>query len=257
MNNGTTWIKTYLDAYIAHPATIAVRALPPLSVTNETGDRGRSQQLTLRQAIDQSPRLLVVGAAGAGKSCSLRLQAMTMANVVLNEQRTTKQKNTPLVPIYVDLAQFRDSIEQTISESVGVSAPVWRELSDRSLVFFIDGLEQLRSDIQLTALSSIATLMSTLGTQARWVLTCRSEALPLFRPWFSTADVRALRPLPPRDVVAYVRTQCGDAAALLLEGDDAAVVLAGRPRWLGAYIQLMSREQAPPLQLRGKLLWEW
>lgn len=257
MNNGTTWVKTYLDAYIAHPATIAVRALPPLSVTNETGDRGRSQQLTLRQAIDQSPRLLVVGAAGAGKSCSLRLQAMTMANVVLNEQRTTKQKNTPLVPIYVDLAQFRDSIEQTISESVGVSAPVWRELSDRSLVFFIDGLEQLRSDIQLTALSSIATLMSTLGTQARWVLTCRSEALPLFRPWFSTADVRALRPLPPRDVVAYVRTQCGDAAALLLEGDDAAVVLAGRPRWLGAYIQLMSREQAPPVQLRGKLLWEW
>lgn len=257
MNNGVTWIKTYLDAYMAHAATVAVRALPPLTVTNEVGERGRSQQLTWRQAIDQSPRLLVVGAAGAGKSCSLRLQALTMANAVLNEQRTAKSKNMPHVPIYVDLAQFRDSVEQTIGESVGVSVPVWRELSERSLVFFIDGLEQLRSDIQLTALSSIATLMSMLGTQARWVLTCRSEALPLFRPWFGTADVRVLRPLPPREVVTYVRTQCGDAAAQLLEADDVAVALAGRPRWLGAYIQLMSREQASSRQLRGQLLWEW
>ncbi len=257
MNNGTTWVKSYLEAYIALPATIAVRALPPLAVTNETGDRGRSQQLTLRQAIDQSPRLLVVGAAGAGKSSSLRLQAMTMANAVLNEQRTPKQKNILYVPIYVDLVQFGESIEQTISMSVGVSVPVWRELSDRTFVFFIDGLEQLRSDVQLTALSGIATLMSTMGVQARWVLTCRIEALPLFRPWFSTADVRALRPLPPREVVAYVRTQCGDEAAQLLEGDDAAVALASRPRWLGAYIQLMVGEQSLPFPFRGKFMWEW
>lgn len=257
MSNGAVWVKTYLEAYVAHAVTIAVRALLPLSVTNEAGDRGRSQQLTLRQAIDQSPRLLVVGAAGSGKSCSLRLQALTLATAVLNESRTTKQKSPILVPVFVDLALFRDSIEQTISDSVAVPAPVWRELHDRSLVFFVDGLEQLRSDIQLTALSGIATLMSSLGAQARWVLTCRSEALPLFRPWFSTADIRALRPLPPREVVAYVRTQCGDVAANLLESDDVAVALAGRPRWLGGYIQLLTRDQTPPTQVRGKLLWEW
>lgn len=75
MTHGTDWIKTYLEAFINHPDTVAVRALMPLSVVNEAGDRGRGQQLTLRHAMEQSPRLLLSGAAGSGKTSSVRLLA--------------------------------------------------------------------------------------------------------------------------------------------------------------------------------------
>jgi hypothetical protein len=94
-----------------------------------------------------------------------------------------------MIPIYVDMGRYRDSIEQTIADSYAIPVPpTWREFASMPLVFCIDGLELLPSAIQLTALSHIAALMSTMGPQARWVLSCRSEALPLFRPWFSSAE---------------------------------------------------------------------
>lgn len=256
MTHGATWLKTYLDAYVNHPDAIAVRALTPLAVFNEAG--GRGQQLTLRQAIEQFPRLLVTGAAGAGKSSSVRLLALTLATAAIHEQRTSKTKQLPWVPLYIDIQHFHDTIEQTLADSAGGVAPVWREFNDRTLVFFIDGLEQLRSDIQLTVLSSISTLMSTLGAQARWVLTCRSEALPLFRPWFSSAEVRTLRPISPREVIAQVRQRSGEGVSARIEGDDAVLALASRARWLEAFVQLTSGDSHATLSdVRGDFLCAW
>ena len=258
MTHGTDWIKTYLEAFINHPDTVAVRALMPLSVVNEAGDRGRGQQLTLRHAMEQSPRLLLSGAAGSGKTSSVRLLALTLATAALQEQRQSKTKQAPFVPLYVDLHTFQDSLEHTIAASVNGVLPVWREYGDRTLVFFIDGLEQLRSDIQLAVLSSISTLMSTLGARARWVLTCRSEALPLFRPWFSSAEVRMLRPLPPRDVLVQLRQRSGEQIAALLDGDDALIALAGRMRWLESLVQMTHADAPEPtMQMRGPFLRDW
>ena len=258
MTQGVNWLKTYLEAFINHPDTNAVRALTPLSVVNEAGERGRGQQMTLRHAMEQSPRVLVSGAAGSGKTSSMRLLALTLATAALQEQRQSKTKQAPFVPLYIDLRHYHDSLEHTLAASVNGVLPVWREYSDRTLVFFIDGLEQLRSDIQLSVLSSISTLMSTLGARARWVLACRSDALPLFRPWFSSAEVRMLRPLPPRDVLMQLRQRSGEQVATLIDGDDALLALAGRVRWLEALVALTSVDTPEPTsEVRGAFLWEW
>ena len=258
MNDTTTWLKTYVQAVVAHPASSAVRGLPALSLTHEGNERSRANPVSLRQLLEQQPRILVVGPPGAGKSTCLLQTVIQLADVHASDGRATKSKQQALVPIYVDMGRYRDSIEQTIADCYAIPVPpTWREFASMPLVFCIDGLELLPSAIQLTALSHIAALMSTMGPQARWVLTCRSEALPLFRPWFSSAEVRTLRPLTPKDIIAMARSQCGDGVAQAIEQDDAVTALASRPRWFATLLELQRSGAYAGVAFRSRWMWEW
>ncbi len=258
MNDTTTWLKTYFHALAAHPASTAVRGLPSLSLAHEGTERSRANPFSLRQVLDQQARVLVVGPPGSGKSSCLLQTALQLADAHLTDGRASKSKQQALVPLYVDLGRYRDSLEQTIADCYSVPAlPTWREFASMPVVLFVDGLEQLPSAIQLTALSHIAALMSTMGPQARWVLSCRSEALPLFRPWFSTAEVRTLRPLSPKDIIAATRARCGDAVAAAVEQDDAVIALASRPRWLATFLPLQSSGAYAGVAFRSRWMWDW
>lgn len=257
MTDTATWLKTYLQALAAHPASTAVRALPVPSLALEGAERSRANPLSLRQVIEQHPRILVVGAPGAGKTTSLLQSAVQLADAYRWDVRGAKTK-TQLVPLFVDMARFRDSIEQTIVDVYGVPMPpTWRELTPLSLVFYLDGLEQLPTETQLTALSHVAALMSTIGPQARWVMACRSEALALFRPWFSTAEVRSIRPLTTKDIVAAVREYADDAWVSALEHDSAVIALASRPRWVTALRAVLQAGTVGASAVRSRFLWAW
>lgn len=255
MSDTTTWGKAYMQVLLGQPDSTSVRALVPLSLSSE---QSRSGAPTLRQMIDQAPRILVVGPAGSGKSTALRQLALQLAEAKSKEARSGRGKQPIPLPLYVDMAQYEGSLEQTIASMYRCGKPpAWGEFASQGLLFLVDGLERLPSESQLSVLSQLAATMSTLGTQARWVLSCRSEALPLFRPWFSGAEVRAIRPIAPRDVVTLVRQRCGDSWANHLEQDDAALAMASRPRWLTALTDVLATQNGAAPSLRGQMLYAW
>ena len=259
MSDVATWIKTYLAAVHDLPVSQTGRGTLSLTVHPITNDRGRQQPTTVRQAFEQHSRLLLIGPAGSGKTTMMVQLAQQLAESAMSDTRAIKQKSTAYLPIYIDLRQYVDSLEQTIQSMYGCGAPPsWRELANRSLVVLVDGLEQLPHDVQLMALSHLSSVMNTLGSQARWVLSCRSEAVSLFRSWFASAEIRAIRPVAPADVIAYVRTHCSDAFADTLAKDDTVVSLAGRPRWLDALIDAYHQSKTPTdIVIRSGWLWEW
>lgn len=259
MSDVSTWIKAYTSALHALPVSPTGRGTLPLTLQTISNDRGRQQPATLRHAFEQHPRLLLIGPAGAGKTTMLVQLAQQLAEQGGSDSRTAKHKSTTYLPIYIDLRQFVESLEQTLQTMYGCGVPpTWRELSSRSLVVLVDGLEQLPHDVQLMALSHLSSVMNTLGSQARWILSCRSEALSLFRSWFNSAEVRAIRPLTATDVTTYVRTHCSDVFADAVAQDDTIVALAGRPRWLDALVDAYQQSATPTqIVVRSGWLWDW
>lgn len=258
MSDVSTWIKAYLQALHTMPVSHTGRGSLPHTLQTIAHERTRQQSATLRQAFEQHARLLLIGPAGAGKTTALLQLAQQLAEPG-TDTRTSKQKTPAYLPIYIDLRQFVDSLEQTINVMYGCGVPPsWRELSSRSLVVMVDGLEQLPHDVQLMALSHLSSVMNTLGAQARWILSCRSEALSLFRSWFNSAEVRAIRPLNATDITAYVRTHCSDAFADLLSQDETMLALASRPRWLDALVDAYQQTKSPErIVIRSGWLWDW
>lgn len=254
MSDTSTWVKAYLNALLAQADVASVRALAPLSLSSE---HGRAQAITLRQLIDQTARVLLTGPAGSGKSSAAKQLAYQLADAKSKEQRSRTKQQIP-IPLLIDLTHYAGSLEKTLAEVYACGTPPpWRDMADQSVMFIVDGLERLATDVQLSALSHIAATMSVAGPTARWVLTCRSEALPLFRPWFSGVEVRALRPLTPRDVISQVRAHCGEAWATQVEADDAVLSLASRPRWLAALTETLRGTASTHAGLRGQLLHDW
>ncbi len=259
MSDVSTWIKSYLSALHALPVSHTGRGTLPLTLQTITNDRGRQQPVTLRHAFEQHTRLLIIGPAGAGKSTMFIQLAQQLAEHAATDTRTAKHKSATYLPLYIDLRQFSESLEHTIQSMYGCGAPpAWRDLTNRSLVVLVDGLEQLPHDVQLMALSHLSSVMNTLGAQARWILSCRSEALSLFRSWFNSAEVRAVRPLAPNDSIAYIRTHCGDAFADMIAQDDIVVSLASRPRWLDALVDAYQQTKSPHhIVVRSGWVWDW
>jgi len=259
MSDVSTWITSYLAALHALPVSDTGRGTLPLTLQTISNDRGRQQPPTLRHAFEQHSRLLIIGPAGSGKTTMMMQLAQQLAEQGAGDTRAIKHKSPSYLPIYIDLRQFVDSLEQTIQTMYGGGVPPsWRELGSRSLVVLVDGLEQLPHDVQLMALSHLSSVMNTLGAQARWILSCRSEALSLFRSWFNSAEVRAVRPLSATDVLSYVRTHCSDAFADAIAQDDTILALASRPRWLDALVDAYQQTKSPAqIVIRSGWLWDW
>lgn len=131
MSDTSTWVKAYLNALSAQTDVASVRALAPLSLSSE---QGRAQTITLRQMIDQTPRVLLTGPAGSGKSSVAKQLAYQLADAKSKEQRNrTKQQN--LIPLLIDLTHYAGSLEKTLAEVYACGAPPpWRDLADQSVI---------------------------------------------------------------------------------------------------------------------------
>lgn len=258
------WAHKYLEALCAQQRFSAARTVAPLwlasdaSHPTETG-KPVSAPLTIQMAAEIFPRLALVGPAGAGKTTTLRALAIGLAEAFIsgNSRTAWSSANAPL-PLYIELARFQGSIEATLATEFGIGAPPpLDELArERPLLFLLDGLDELPPTTQLTSLAALSHTLAATGAQTRWISTCRSEYLGLFRPWLNGAEVRSLQPLRPRDVIAQVQRQAGDVAAAWIQRNEDFLHLATRPRWLSALLEARAALNAP-IQSRGQLLATW
>lgn len=258
------WAHKYLEALCAQPHFSAARTVAPLWLASDASQPAEtggpvSAPLTIQMAAEIFPRLALIGPAGAGKTTTLRALAIGLAEAFLSgNSRTAWSSATAPLPIYIELARFQGSIETTLAAGFGVGAPPpLDELArERPLLFLLDGLDELSPETQLTSLAALTHTLAATGAQTRWISTCRSEHLGLFRPWLNGAEVRTLQPLRPRDVIAQVQRQVGDVAAAWVQRNDDLLHLAIRPRWLSALIEAREALHAP-IQSRGQLLATW
>ncbi len=258
------WAHSYLEALCAQPRFGAARTVAPLWLATDAGLASEpgapvAAPLTIQMAAEVFPRLVLSGPAGAGKTTTLRALAVGLAEALLSGNgRTAWGGASAPLPLYVELAHFQGSIEATLAAEFGVGAPppIDELARERPLLFMLDGLDELPVAAQLASLAALSHTLAAAGAQTRWIGTCRSEHLGLFRPWLNGAEVRALQPLRPRDVTALVQRQAGDTAAAWVQRNDEIVRLATRPRWLAALLD--AREAlTTPSPGRGHLLATW
>lgn len=258
------WAHSYLEALCAQPRFGAARTVAPLWLATDAGLASEpgapvAAPLTIQMAAEVFPRLVLSGPAGAGKTTTLRALAVGLAEALLSGNgRTAWGGASAPLPLYVELAHFQGSIEATLAAEFGVGAPppIDELARERPLLFMLDGLDELPVAAQLASLAALSHTLAAAGAQTRWIGTCRSEHLGLFRPWLNGAEVRALQPLRPRDVTALVQRQVGDTAAAWVQRNDDIVRLATRPRWLAALLD--AREALTTASPgRGHLLATW
>ncbi|MEN9934995.1 MAG: hypothetical protein RLZZ387_1574 [Chloroflexota bacterium] len=262
-----TWVQGYLRALAERRAFRNARSVPPLWLAGEgghTAERGAPARATIQMAAEISPRLVVAGTAGSGKTTALRQLAAGAAEALLavddqggarGQSQRTSGAALPL-PIYLELARFTGDVPAALAADFGPGVPTLAELAhSRPLLFLLDGLDELPAPTQLTSLSALTRTLSALGTQVRWVATCTTESLPLFRPWLGPAEVRVIQPLRGRDALAAVQQQTGEDLASWLEGAHDLAALATRPRWLRA-LGAAAGDIAAPYS-RGRVLGAW
>ncbi|HWQ11601.1 MAG TPA: hypothetical protein VNL77_02310, partial [Roseiflexaceae bacterium] len=241
--SASSWVHGYLHALAGRGLFREARAVAPLWLSGEDGAPAGQPRLTIQMAAELYPRLVVTGPAGAGKTTALRQLACGMAEALLvaegqGEASPPAVSGLPPLPVYLELARFSGDIPAALVAAFGPGAPPLAALvRGRPAIFLLDGLDELAPAAQLSCLSALSRAFASLGGQVRWVATCRAESLPLFRPWLGDAQVRQLRPLRPRDVLALVRQQAGDELANWLERAAELVELATRPRWLAALVR--------------------
>ncbi|HET9224225.1 MAG TPA: NACHT domain-containing protein, partial [Roseiflexaceae bacterium] len=264
-NISSLWARAYLQAICSDPRFGSAMGVAPLWLAQETNAEGVSQhsvvalpaaRVTIQMAAEMFPRLAVIGPAGAGKTTLLRQLTRGLAEAILAEEAQARRGSaiTPL-PLYIELSQFEHTIEATLAASFNLGMPpsLGDVMRERPLLLLLDGLEELAPEVQLVGLSALAHTIAQLGTQVRWIATCRPENLPLFRPWLGVAEVRNIRPLSPRDVMAFLQRQHADTLAAWLKHADDLVALASRMCWLAALPQL---DLSPPYS-RGRLMAKW
>src|SRR5262245_55720724 len=262
----TDWLHTYLQKLCGHPLFTAARSVAPLWLvregagehTNHNDLAPSATRVTIQMAAELSTRMALIGPAGAGKTTLLRQLAIGLAEQFPNIRQGNGRgdASTP-IPLYIELARFAGSIESTLAAQFEIAAPTLDQLArERPLLFLLDGLDELAPSLQLTSLAMISATIAALGTQARWIAACRSESLALFRPWLGAVEVRAIRPLLPRDVLGAVQQHNPDLAAYLQRAED-LVSLASRPRWLAGLLGSQAAAAIPPAYSRGRLLSAW
>ena len=275
MSRTNAWIQLYLQALRADPRFSGSREVVPLWLAR-AGEREpageqalwppRAARVTIQMAAEIWPRLMLAGPAGAGKTTLLRQLACGLAEAILAEDAgepasaTSGRAKSPLpLPLYIELACFQHSVEATFAAGFGPEAPSLQELAQqRPLLVLLDGLDEVAPDMQLISLSALSHTLAALGPQARWICTCRSERLALFRPWLGTAEVREIRALQPRDALGLIQRRHGDELAGWLQRAEDLAELAACPRWLAALPGGIAHELGPtgPLS-RGRLLAAW
>jgi tetratricopeptide (TPR) repeat protein len=228
-------VRRYLRFLVDDPALQAItssyvplRLAPfrPSEATPEEGDQGAHSQSNggLESTSDILPsmedwqRIILLGAAGSGKTATLRWLARQQAEDLLVEGNWRSQDGTgaaQYVPLYVELWECTgaDGLLGAIGRAFEeYDLPAHQEavshILDRyPILFLLDGLESVHDNDLLVELARLVE-----SGDSRCVVSCCAEAYIAFRRWLEDPQVFELEDLSDEGRRIYIETQLPESA---------------------------------------------
>jgi hypothetical protein len=232
------WIRHYLTALLNDPALRVPNNLLPVWLEQQVdpaGERTRDNlaRVTIHHVVDRSPRTVLLGPAGSGKTVLVRQLVRQLAEEALAQPQA-------LLPLYIPLTFFAGSIEGTLGAQARMRGPAVASLAlQRPCILIVDALNDVTPTEQLEVLGMLRRAMHQLGPQGRWLINCRTEQWSLFAPWLQTSRSSNWRIRPWNDqTVSSVLNRLEGRGLRRLVNYRGCIELARRPRWLGSLIAL-------------------
>lgn len=225
------WLERYLGALEAYARGFDVQH--GAALTLEALDQG-GRAAGVSDGLAGERRSVVIGGAGAGRSTVIAQLALQAIAALRAEPQPLATGSAPL-PLLLTPAHVTQPVVAALRQRWGDDMPPLEQLAAlRPLLILVDGIDSFAVEAQLVGLAALGRLADELGERARWVYTCRSDRLSLFRPWLQGVARYQLASLSAEDARATLSRRRGAAAAERLAVDGAALELARVPRWLMA-----------------------
>lgn len=248
------WVRQYLNALLNDSALRLPAGLLPVWLDQQVDPaaervRDNLARVTSEHVVERSPRSVVLGPAGSGKTLLVRQLVRQFAEEALDQPQA-------LLPLYIPLTFFAGSIEGTLGAQARMRAPAVASLAlQRPGILIVDALNDVAPTEQLEVLGMLRRAMTQLGPQGRWLIMCRSEQWALFHPWLQSSRTAVWRVRPWNDQTVHgALTKIDDRGVKLLAAFPGAVELARRPRWLGS-LAAVAAEKKPRTAGRTGLAW--
>lgn len=248
------WMRQYLTALLNDPALRIPHNLLPVWLDQQVDPaaerlRDNLARVTIQHVVDRSPRSVVLGPAGSGKTLLIKQLVRQFAEEAL------AQPHAPL-PLYIPLTFFAGSIEGTLGAQARMRGPAVATLAlQRPCILIVDALNDVAAMEQLEVLGMLRRAMQQLGPQGRWLINCRTEQWSLFAPWLQASRSIVWRIRPWNDqIIGAALSRLESPSLQRLIRYAGSVELARRPRWLGSLQRLaQADEPLPPGQ--AALIW--
>ncbi len=249
------WIRHYLTALLNDRALHVPGNLLPMwldqqvdPATERTKDN--LARVTIHHVVDRSPRTVLLGPAGSGKTVLVRQLVRQLAEEALAQPQA-------LLPLYIPLTFFAGSIEGTLGAQARMRGPAVATLAlQRPCILIVDALNDVAPTEQLEVLGMLRRAMNQLGPQGRWLINCRTEQWGLFAPWLQAYRSNNWRIRPWNDQTVTAALNRLDGRGLKrLANYRGSVELARRPRWLGSLSALAKADTTPLKPGQAALQW--
>lgn len=200
--------------------------------------RDNLARVTIQHVVDRSPRSVVLGPAGSGKTLLVRQLVRQLAEDALAQPHA-------ILPLYIPLTFFAGSIEGTLGAHARMRGPAVATLAlQRPCILIVDALNDVAANEQLEVLGMLRRAMNQLGPQGRWLINCRTEQWALFAPWLQASRSSVWRIRPWNDqTVSTMLGRLELPGLQQLASYRGCVELARRPRWLGGLIGVAQHHQ--------------
>jgi hypothetical protein len=175
-------------------------------------------------------RLLILGAAGSGKTFAL----IQIASVLIDQVKVTRE---PCIPVVLDLATWQEeskeleewAVDQIAHDYIEERNTVRSWLEDRRLILLLDGLDRVEEERQDDCVRAINALREK--PPHGLVVCSRTEAYTRLPVKLELPVAVHLEPLSQQEIVDYVRERDSSSQSLLdaLQSDAALNELAETP----------------------------
>lgn len=192
--------------------------LAVLYLESRREERTREEFTDAQQAFAKVKRAALLGAPGAGKSTTLRRQAVILAEKALNDFHEP-------VPLFLPLGAWRD--ERPLAQFIAGQAPEIELNADARLALLLDGLNEMPTerDLRRDKVRQLREWIAGQRPETRVIVTCRLDDYKDGLDELGLEDTLTLQDLKPWRVREVLRRWAGS----IEEADALFWKLAGDP----------------------------
>ncbi|MCL5265871.1 MAG: tetratricopeptide repeat protein, partial [Chloroflexi bacterium] len=205
-----------------------------LSELDMLGALANQATVELIDALRASPRLMILGDPGSGKTTILRRLAHDHAEYCLAHPNSVPTPEMIVfekrIPVYIPLNLFVEGkVEDLILSQLqnyrlqdAASLTLRAVLKEENLLFLIDGLSEIPAHYQLEGATLLARFLDKKYPHQKYVITCRLQDAPTLRAIFGATKSFLIGPLSDPDIERYLVKYHGPDLGQSLARDIAA-----------------------------------